>query len=222
MIRNKVLLIEDDESLATTLQDFFEDEGLRVLWENTGSKGLASYSEFDPDIILMDVILPDHNGFEILKLIREKDLDTPILMMTGTEFNPQNQVIAYQRGSLNFMAKPILPPAVLSLIRTILKLSTDIKKHKVEGHELIIQPQSVSIDGTLYNIREKDGEVLTFLMERRGQVVTREALLLQLWNDDAFDNNKLLDAAIHRLRQIFKPFSGLEIKTIYATGYMLM
>lgn len=156
-----------------------------------------------------------------MELIREKDLDIPILMMTGTEFNPENQVRAYQRGSLNFMAKPVLPLAVLSLIRTILKLSTDIRKYNLAENEVIVHSQAISINGSRYTMREKDCALLLFLVEQKGQDVRRQKLLKQFWKDDAYDNNKQGDGAIYRLRKILSFVLEVKIDTVYATGYML-
>lgn len=217
---NKVLLIEDDLILSITLKDFFEDNGLQVIAVGTGKEGLSCYAAHKPDLILLDIILPDTNGFEVIAKIREIDLLTPAILMTGTEFTEANQIKAYKLGSLNFMPKPILPQAVLALIQYVLTLPKDVKNYKVGSCEIQIQSQLVIVNSIKHNVREKDGQLLQFLLERKGQIVAREVLLKQIWLDDYAKNN-LLDGAILRLRRLFLAHPDVKISSIYANGYVI-
>lgn len=220
-MRNKILLIEDDQGLANTLKEFFEDNGLKVCVAATSEEGLSFYVTNKPDLILLDIILPDGNGFDVISTIRDKDLLTPAILMTGTEFTDANQIKAYELGSLNFMPKPILPQAVLALIQHILALPKELKKYKVGSCEIQIHSQSVVINSKKYNVREKDSNLLQFLLERKNQVVSRRTLLKQIWLDDHPKNDNLLDGAILRLRRIFISYPDIKIKSIYGTGYIL-
>lgn len=220
-MRNKILMIEDDLSLANPLKDFFEDNGLEVYIATTGEQGLSLYATNKPDLILLDIILPDINGFEIISTIRDNDLSTPTILMTGTEFTQKNQIKAYALGSLNFMPKPIVPQAVLSLIQHILTLPKELRKYKVGPYEIQIHSQSVTINAKKSSLRQKDSILLQFLLERKNQIVPRSTLLKQIWLDDQPKNNNLLDGAILRLRSLFKPYPTIKIKSVYATGYVL-
>lgn len=217
---NKVLIIEDDLTLSITLKDFFEDNGLKVSAASTGKQGLALYATDKPDLILLDIILPDVNGFEVIAAIRDKDLLTPAILMTGTEFTEANQIKAYKLGSLNFMPKPILPQAVLALIQYVLSLPKDAKSYKVGSCEIQIQSQLVVVNSKKYNVREKDSQLLQFLLERKGQIVSRETLFKQIWLDD-YPKNNLLDGAVLRLRRLFTDHPDIKIRSIYANGYVL-
>lgn len=216
---NNVLLIEDDLTLSMTLKDFFEDNGIRVSTASTGKEGLTLYAAQRPDLILLDIILPDTNGFEVIAAIRDKDLVTPAILMTGTEFTEANQIKAYKLGSLNFMPKPILPQAVLALIQHVLKLPKDNRIYKVGSCEIQIQSQLVIVNSTKHNVREKDGQLLQFLLERKGQIVAREVLLKHIWLDD-YSKNNLLDGAVLRLRRLFVAHPDIKINSIYANGYL--
>lgn len=220
-MRNKVLLVEDDGGLAVPLKDYFEEYGLQVFWAENGQKGLEMFKELCPDILLLDIILPDYNGFDILDEVRHRDLDIPVILMTGTEYSVPNQVRAYKAGTLNFMAKPIIPQAMLALIQHVLKVPENIRKYDIDGKELLLHGQLLFIDEREYKLRAKDGDLLKFLLDRKGQLVTREVLLKQFWVDDAFENNKHLDSAIHRLKRVLNNVPSIKIKTIYATGYVL-
>lgn len=220
-MRNKILLIEDDLGLAIPLTDFFEDNGLDVLHTATGEEGLSLYMEKAPDLIVLDIILPAKSGFEVIAEIRDKDLQTPVILMTGTEFSPESEIKGYALGAINYMRKPVLPQAMLSLIRHILSLSGDIRQYDLAGCRIRIQAQRVEIGTEKHLVREKDALLLSFLLERKNQTVTRTALLKQIWQDDHPDKNNLLDGTVLRVRGLFKGHPHIRIKTIYGHGYML-
>lgn len=219
-MHKKLLIIEDDSGLAVTLKEFFEDNGLKVFWADTGKKGIFLYTQHKPDAILLDVILPELNGFEVASMIRDRDLMTPIIMMTGTEHNDENLIKSHELGSLTFMAKPVLPQAILSLIQHILSLPKDVNRYQVGAVDIQIQSQLIIINSKQHHVREKDAQLLQFLLERKGQVMQREILLKQIWLNENPKSN-WLDAAIMRLRSLFKNYPGLNIKTVYASGYII-
>ena len=203
------------------MKDFFEDNGLEVSVAATGTEGLFLYTENKPELILLDIILPDMNGFDVISTIRDTDLATPAILMTGTEFTETNQIKAYELGSLNFMPKPIIPQAVLALIQYVLKHPKGLKKYKIGSCEIQIDSQSVMINSKEHNIREKDSKLLVFLLEREGHIVPRKTLMKQIWLDDQYKNNNLLDGAVTRLRHVFKGYQDIKIENVYATGYVL-
>lgn len=220
-MRNKILLIEDDSGLAVPLKEYFEDNGLKVHHTATGGNALSLYHREIPDLILLDIILPEKNGFEVITEIRNIDPDIPIILMTGTVFNPESEIKGYQSGALNYIRKPILPPAVLALIQQILKVPKSLKQFSFENCRIRIHDQMVEINSEKYNIREKDALLLALLLNRANQIIPRVSILRQIWHDDQVKNNNLLDGAILRLRSIFRAYPSIRIKTIYGNGYMI-
>ncbi|GGC22385.1 transcriptional regulator [Parapedobacter defluvii] len=220
-MRNNILLIEDDLGLAIPLKDFFEDRGLNVLLATTGEEGLLQYKEHSPDLIVLDIILPQKNGFEVISEIRNTDLRTPIILMTGTEVGPESQIKGYQLGAINYMQKPILPQALLSLIQNILSLPVDLKQYHLGRYCIRIHSQSIEINTDTHTVRDKDALLLEFLLERKNQIVSRSTMLKQIWRDDHPDMNNLLDGAIYRIRQLVARYPGIQIKTVYGEGYTL-
>jgi len=220
-MRNKILIVEDDLGLALTLKEFFEVNGLKVFHTADGGLALPIYEKEKPDLILLDIILPRMNGFEIIANIRKFNLSIPIIMMTGTEFNPESQIKGYELGAINYMAKPIFPQAVLALIQHILTLPKNLKLYNIGNYNIYIHSQHIEINKDSFSIREKDAGLLTFLLDRKNQIVSRKSILQQIWLDDNPDNNNNLDGAILRLRRLFKPYRSIQIKTIYGNGYIL-
>jgi len=220
-MHNKILIIEDDLGLAIPLKEYFEDNGLETLHVTTGEEGLILYGAKLPNLILLDIILPKMNGFEVISEIRNKDLNIPIIMMTGTEFNSDNQIRGYELGAINYMQKPVLPKALLSLIQHILILPKDFKQYSLGRCLIRLQGQTVEIDSERFSVREKDIRLLGFLLDRVNQAVLRSTLLKQIWHDDHPDKNNLLDGAILRVRRLFKTQKNIQINTIYGNGYVL-
>lgn len=220
-MRDKILLIEDDLGLALPLKDFFEDSGINVLFAPTGEQGVSLYKERSPDLIVLDVKLPGMSGFDVIAEIKKYDQEIPVIMMTGTEIDPQSQIKGYQSGAITYMEKPVIPAALLALIKTLLSLPSELKSFKLGECRIRIHSQSVEINDAQHHVREKDALLLTFLLNRRNQIVPRSALLNQIWHDDHPDNNNLLDTAISRVRQLFKQNPYVQIKNVYGEGYML-
>lgn len=217
----KILIVEDDRILASTLKDYFEDNGLTVYYTDNGDTALTLYNQKQPNLVLLDIILPGKDGFEIISEIREISIDVPVILMTGTEFDPDSQIRGYQLGAINYMAKPILPQALLALIQSLLALPRNLKFYNLGKYHIRIQSQSLEINNNKTQIREKDAILLIFLLDRVNQVVSRKVILQQIWLDDNPEKNNILDGAILRLRRLFKVYKDIQIKTIYGNGYIL-
>ncbi|MBE8722322.1 response regulator transcription factor [Sphingobacterium pedocola] len=220
-MRNKILLIEDDLGLAIPLKDYFEDNGLMVYHTVSGEEGLSCYTDQKPDLIILDIILPNKSGFDVIAEIRDKDLITPIILMTGTEFDPDSQIKGYSLGAINFMQKPIMPQALLALIKHVLSLPNKMQQFQIGNTMIHIHNQHIELNGERFHVREKDARVFEFLLARKNQTIPRSLLLKQIWLDDHPDKNNLLDGSILRIRRVLKKHPHIQIKTIYGSGYLL-
>lgn len=221
-MRNKILLIEDDLGLAIPLKDYFEDHGLTVFHTISGEEGLSCYADQKPDLIILDIILPNKNGFDVIAEIRDKDLITPIILMTGTEFDPDSQIKGYSLGAINFMQKPIMPQALLALMKHVLSLPNKMQQFQIGNTMIHIHSQHIELNGERFHVREKDARLFEFLLTRKNQTIPRTLLLKQIWLDDHPDKNNLLDGSILRIRRVLKKYPQLRITTVYGTGYSLV
>lgn len=220
-MKYKVLLVEDDLGLATVLRDFFEENTLNILHAEDGETALILYEKEHPHLILLDVILPGMDGFEVISEIRKKDFYIPIILMTGTEVQPESEIKGYQLGAINYLRKPVLPMVVLALIERLLNRSYATEHYTIGNYHLTLQNQLVKINETSFQLREKDLMVLSLLLKHQNTIVSRQYLLQAVWQNDAYDKNNGLDSAISRIRKAFRPFPEISIKGIYGEGYML-
>ncbi|PRD46118.1 response regulator transcription factor [Sphingobacterium haloxyli] len=220
-MQNKILIIEDDRELALALKDFFEENALQVWHAASGEEGLTLYYTVKPDLIVLDVMLPLKSGFDVITEIRDKDINLPIIMMTGSEYDENSQVKGFTHGAINYLQKPILPQVLLAQIKNILTVPQDLTQYQIGGITIRIHAQYAEFNTKSRQLREKDIQLLNLLLQRKHQVVYRPFILKQIWRDDHPDKNNLLDGAISRIRSLLKEFPSICIKTVYGEGYRL-
>ena len=218
---NRLLLVEDDETLGQMLEDFFEDNGLIVSRATYGEMGIRLFDDFRPNIVLMDVMLPDMLGFNVAEEIQKKDTSIPFIFMTGTAFDEEYYNRAYINiKAKNYLMKPINPHAALAQIKGILSPSTSFNysfgdiKIKIESQSLIVGDKNIVL-------RNKDIYVLSVLLSNSNKVVSRKHLKEEVWRDDRSDLENTLNSCITRIRRDISVFDFIKIKTIYGEGYKL-
>ena len=215
-----ILLIEDDLSLANVLKDFFTDNDLIVYHTADGNKTFPLYKECNPNLIILDVILPNKSGFEIIKEIKKENLTLPIILMTGTELDVDSEVKGYELGAINYVKKPVVPQVLLAQIKNLLSIPVNLRTYKIKGREILIHNQTLKIDkDETIKMRDKDIHVLSVLLDNESLVVTREDILLLVWNNTDQRLNNALDSAVLRLRKILKDYKDIVIETVYGVGY---
>ena len=216
----KLLIIEDDIELSETLRDFFEQNGFEAFKANTGSSGLKLFFEQKPQLVVLDVRLPDITGFEVITEIRKTDCCTPVIFMTGTELSIESQVTGFSLGAISYLPKPVEPLVLLAQVNRLL-LPAFSGIYNVGNLSVSFNNQSVYINGAEFVLREKDVVLFELLLKRVNQVVSRKEIMMSLWNDAGANRNNQLDVAINRLKRIVDPFPDMQIKSVYGNGYRL-
>ena len=217
---NKILIIEDDLILGEALKDYFEANGLVVAWAQDGNSGLQLFGKFHPQLILADVILPDKNGFEVVTEIRKTNTVIPIIFMTGTQFEAPDQVKGYKLGAVNYLSKPIIPQAVLAQINNL--LNNNAQRFTFDNFNILINHQSIVINDTEIVLRDKEEKLLLLLLKNNQKVISRNDILLSIWNDNSHHLNNILDSTVSQLKKKLIAFPTLKIKSVYGIGYKVI
>jgi len=221
MVEDRILLVEDEEGYGGTLKDFFEDNGLSVIWAKDGETAIRSYKELNPGLILLDIVLPDKDGFEVATAIRKLNSVVPIIFMTGTALNKKNYDKAYlELGATNYIEKPVNLHNALAQVRSLLHPAS-LKKFIIGDLYITIHGQQVIINNKEFRLREKEVQVLSLLLEKVNSPVTRRDILQRVWKSDEVVLNNTLDTAISRIRKKLTGFPAIDITTIHAMGYQL-
>jgi len=219
-MKDVILLVEDDIQLGQTLKDFFEYNGISVLWAKDGNRAIEMFNETPPALILLDVVVPHKDGLEIATEIRESNTIVPIIFMTGTALDTLDHIKGYRLNAVNYLEKPIVPQIVLAQIRSLLQ-PISAKRYKLQNLTINVDNQLLTIDNKELLLRDKDIQIFSLLIENLNTVVTRDEILNKIWYNDYQKRNNMLDKAISRIKKILKNFPSIKIKTIYGSGYKL-
>lgn len=221
----KILIIEDEEDLAKGLKLNLEDEGYRVDWASEGSEGLRKAFEDTPDLIILDVMLPKKNGLDICQELRQKNINIPIIMLTA-KGEEVDKVVGLELGADDYMTKPFSIRELLARIKVQLRREKTKERMTYKSFRF----GDVEVDFVHFKVRrnEKDlkltsleVEILRYMIDRRGEVVTREDLLDKIWGYEKFPTTRTVDNHILKLRKKIEkdPSNPKHILSVYGGGY---
>jgi len=219
--KHKVLVVDDDEDILDLLKYNLVKEGYTVETVADSREVLKTAESFRPDLILLDVMMPHHDGIEVCRQIREKDnfQDISILFLTA-RVEEYTEVAAFGAGGDDYIIKPIRPRALLMRIKATLdrKTKDDKPSSRIETGTLIIDrpSYSVELDGELLKLARKEFELLYYLADNPNHVINRDKLLAKIWGTDVQVLPRTVDVHIRKIRE--KIGDGY-IKTIKGVGY---
>jgi len=200
-----ILIIEDEKPISDIVKFNLEKEGYKVLVAYDGEDGVHKTRTLNPDLILLDVMLPKLDGFQVCRKIRETST-IPILMLTAKE-EEVDKVLGLEMGADDYITKPFGMRELLARVKANLRRNDTSTSNKLEG---IFSTDSISIDFTKYEVRKNDNvieltsrefELLKFLAVQAEQVFTREQLLKQVWGYEYYGDIRTVDVTVRRLRE---------------------
>lgn len=226
----KVLVVDDDKNICELLKLYLNKEGFETYFAYDGSEAVTSAKENEPDIIILDVMMPVINGWEACKLIRQFS-DVPIIMLTALD-TTENKVQGLNIGADDYIVKPFEPVEVIARINAHLRRAdkslgddTEENKHEtklvVDNIDIDLDKYEVKLNGKIVkDLKPKEIQLLYFFMSNKNQVFTREQLLDKVWGYEYFGGTRTVDVHIKSLREKLKSKkSKWEIKTIWNVGY---
>ena len=219
----KVLLVEDEAKLARLLRDGLAEEGFRVDLAADGADGLWHAREHEYDVVVLDVGLPDLDGFELCRRLRERDTTTPVLMLTARGA-VRDRVEGLAAGADDYLLKPFAFAELVARLHALARRGRVERTEVVVAGGLRLDPRAhrVTRDGTEIELGARTFAVLEALMLRAGRVLTREELLHLAWDQAAEPRSNLVDVCIKSLRdRVDKPFGTSTIETVRGLGYRI-
>ena len=219
----RVLLIEDDVTIARLLKEGLEDESYAVDVVNDGSEGYRTAAADDYDVIILDIMLPEMNGYEVCRALRNDGNKTPILMLTARDAE-RDIVEGLDTGADDYLAKPFSFDVLLARIRALLRRPNEKLEEILQVGDLKLDPSSKKVTRASQEISltAKEYGVLEYLMRNKGKVLSKEQIISHVWDFDAdvLPNNVELFIMFLR-RKIDKPFKSKLIHTVSGFGYKL-
>ena len=221
---SRILIVEDERKIARFLELELQHEGYEVDTAGDGRTGLEKALTWNPDLMILDLMLPELSGIEVCRRLRHES-DLPIIMLTAKD-DVSDKVMGLDMGADDYMTKPFAIEELLARIRV------GLKKHRAAAApvsnvitvgKLSLDPSKYAVtwDGQPLALTKKEFDLLKYLMEHKGQAVTRDALLSDVWGYDYAGDTNVVDVYIRYLRhKIDEPFGVKTIHTIRAVGYM--
>ena len=222
--KRKILIAEDDANILELLRLYMCREGFEVETAANGGEALARFRTFKPDLVLLDVMMPVLDGWEVCGTIR-KESDTPIIMLTARG-ETIDKITGLELGADDYITKPFDMREVITRIRTVLRRSFPAETKKNDRYlqfdNLVIDMESyqLTVAGKAMDIPPKEIELLFFLAQNANKVFTRDQLLDQVWGFEYFGDTRTVDVHIKRLREKLEGVSEKwMLKTVWGVGY---
>ncbi len=224
MANTKILIADDDKNIVELLRLYIEKEGFSTIIAYDGKQAVEAFKSENPDLVVLDVMMPEIDGWQVCKEIR-KTSETPIIMLTakGETFD---KVLGLELGADDYMVKPFETKELIARIKAVLR-RYDSKKENVSSDEIVYENISVNLvnyelklNGEIIEIPPKELELLHFLASNPNRVFTREQLLEEVWGFDYFGDSRTVDVHIKRLREKIENVEGnWSLKTVWGVGY---
>lgn len=240
MNKIKVLLVEDEQSLAMILSDTLEAQGFEMRTAGDGEEGLRMFEEQKPDVLVADVMMPKMDGFEMVRRIRKTDKHTPVLFLTAR--SAVNDVVeGFELGGNDYLKKPFGIQELIIRIKSLCHCAfegdeTNASAVIAASQQKSQQDEWVNIGSYRFNatqqilqlgdkrmeLSHREAEILRFLVENQNEVVEMKKILLDLWGDDSFFNTRSLHVFITKLRHKLSDDENIRIVNVRGIGYKML
>ena len=215
-MKARILLIEDDESLRRGLQDNLEAQGWTVRVESDGEAGYEQCLSWQADLILLDIMLPKVNGYEICRSLRLEGILVPIIMLTA-KGQTEDVVRGLELGANDYVVKPFALAELIARIRRLLQ-ETDRSENYELGEGMILDVAGMRVKGLAEELSPKELGVLTHLVENDGRALTRSQILKKVWGAGIFVTDRSVDRAVKVIRARLGKM-GTKLETVRGIGY---
>ncbi len=221
MTGQRILIVEDDQRIGSSLLRALDGSGYDAVWEQTGRAGLASVASVRPDLVLLDLGLPDVDGLTVCRQIHETDPTVDVVMLTARD-EELDIVVGLDAGAVDYVTKPFKLAELLARIRAQLRRREARLDSRSSVGDLVLDlgARRVWLDEEELEMRPKEFDLLSRLVEDAGLAVSREALMSDVWDEHWFGSTKTLDFHIAALRRkIDRPGHDSRITTLRGVGY---
>lgn len=224
-----ILLAEDDFDYASILKQYLEISGFRVTWAKDGAEAMKLFPEAQPDICVFDVMMPEMDGFTLAENIIANDPEVPVVFLTAKGLK-EDKIKGLKLGADDYVVKPFEADELILRIKNILKRTQKVTAAPVTE---IAEPSAkinigcytfdpanytLSCNGTLHRLTEKEARVITYLYNNRNRIIKREEILEEIWGSDDFFSGRSMDVFISRIRKYFSEDTSISLQSFRGVG----
>jgi DNA-binding response OmpR family regulator len=223
----QILLCEDDTNLGMVLKNYLELNDYNVTLERDGKLGLAAFQREKFDLCLLDVMMPNMDGFTLAEEIRDVNPDVPLFFLSAKTMK-DDIIQGYKLGADDYITKPFDSEVLLHKIKAILKRNEELHREEVNAeydlgrYHFNPRLRELIIDGKTQTLSPKENELLKMLSEYKNDLLSREIALKKIWGSDTYFNGRSMDVYIAKLRKYLKEDPAIEIVNIHGNGFRLV
>ena len=223
----KILLCEDDTNLGMVLKNYLELNDYDVVLERDGRLGLAAFQREKIDMCLLDVMMPNMDGFAVAEEIRDINPDVPLFFLSAKTMK-EDIIQGYKLGADDYITKPFDSEVLLLKIKAVLKRNEETHREEVNAefdmgkYHFNPRLRELTIDGKINVLSPKENELLKMLAENINDLLTREKALKKIWGSDTYFNGRSMDVYIAKLRKYLREDDQIEIVNIHGNGFRLV
>ena len=222
-MNSKILIVDDESNIVELIRLYLEKEGFFTVSAKNGTEALAKFRSENPDLIILDIMIPEPDGWQVCREIRRSS-NVPIIMLTAKS-ETFDKVLGLELGADDYLTKPFETKELVARVKAVLR-RTETKEGEqkkvitFENLSINIDNYELEINGKLIDVPPKELELLYFLASNPNRVYTREQLLEEVWGFDYFGDSRTVDVHIKRLREKLESVeSNWQLKTVWGVGY---
>ena len=221
-----ILLAEDDDNLGLLLNSFIKAKGFDVDLARNGKEALQKYNEGNYQFLILDVMMPELDGFSVAKEVRNIDKKVPILFLTAKTMK-EDKLEGFSIGADDYLTKPFSMEELVARIKAILKrseINSSPLQTQYQVGKFLFDPEkrTISLDGKEERLTTKENHLLKLLTKNKNEVLDRQAALRAIWGDDNYFNGRSMDVYIAKLRKILRQDESIEIMNVHGRGFKLI
>lgn len=215
-----ILIVEDEQILREIMKDYLFNEGYEVLEAGDGKQALSLFHEHEVDLIILDIMLPELDGWSVCQRIR-KASNVPVIMLTARA-DEDDTLLGFELGADDYVTKPYSPPILLARAKRLLE-SRHVRDQEADtlsggGITVHLPSRTVTVDGTACSLTHTEFEILAYLMKNKGLIITRDQLITKIWGYDFVGDDRTVNSHIRNLRSKLGE-QAKSIVTVVRSGY---
>ncbi len=222
--KTKILLVEDDVNLGFMLMEYLESEGFDVKLYRDGATGYNACINGSFDFLILDLMLPKMDGFTIAKKVREKQIKTPIIMLTARSL-PEDKIKGFSLGIDDYVTKPFNEEELICRIKAVLQRTNNTEQtteiNNIGKYVFNCSNQNLCGFGETKRLTKKEAAILTLLCQSKNKIVKRSEILTKIWGDDDYFSGRSLDVFVSKLRKYLQKDNNVTIESIPTVGLIL-
>ena len=230
-MKTKILYVEDEPNLGKIVNDTLRLQGFDVVWETDGGNVMSHFLSFTPELCVLDIMLPNVDGYELCQKIREKYPAIPIIFLTA-KVSTEDLIKGFEAGGTDYIRKPFSIEELIARINNQINIHNNSKNESTSSskfEEITIglykyQPERYELvaPSGVIKLSNREGELLQMMAGKGSQIIERKEILMKIWGDDSFFNSRNLDVYIKKLRNYFSEDPNIEIQTLRGKGYLFL